>query len=393
MKCAVAGAGLMGRAIAKDLSKDPSIDEITVIDIDESRLTSCVAVSPKIKPLKLDVEDIDVLANAIEGHDVVAGALLHRHSPGLIRSAIKAGVSLVDLVGSEPELRLAMHDDAVKAGITIIPGFGLEPGLSNMLAGVGIERLARLETVRIFCGGIPRSPQPPLGYRVVFALESVLNACMRPARIVRDGVPKTVRSLSEVEEVVFRDPVGRCEAFIMDGLSTLAITIPEKHPEVKEVISKTVRYPGYAEKINFLIECGLFSDQPVKVNDCSVVPRKFLENVLRPVLSRGDERDITVLRVEVTGRPAHSHEDTPPKRVRYTFEIIDLYDEVERETSMARTTGYTCAIGCRLVMKGRVKSRGVVPVEHAFTGDLYETVKSELLARGIVISEKIEALA
>lgn len=393
MKCAVVGAGLMGRAIAKDLSKEPSIDQITVIDISESHLASCSAVSSKIKPLKSDVEDIDTLSKALKGHDVVAGALPHKYSLGLIRSVIKARVNLVDLVGSEPELRLSMHDDAARAGITIIPGFGLEPGLSNMLAGVGTERIDRLETVKILCGGIPRFPQPPFGYRIVFSLESVLNACMRPAKIVRNGVLKTVKPLSEVEEVVFKDPVGRCEAFIMDGLSTLAITIPKKHPEVKEVVSKTVRYPGYAEKFNFLIECGLLSDNPVKVNDHSVVPRKLLEAVLRPVLSKGDERDIAVLRVEVTGRSTRLQEIDPPKRVRYTFEIVDSYDEVERDTSMARTTAYTCAIGCRLVMKGCVKNHGIIPVEHAFAGDLYEIVKKQLLIRGIVISEKTEILS
>lgn len=387
MKVFVAGAGLMGKAIVSDLARDSKITEIKVVDINETKLTECATINNKVKTQSVDVTDEVRLADSMRGYDVAAGSLLHAHSPGLVRAAILTGVSLVDLVGSKPELRMAMHDDALKAGVTIIPGFGVAPGITNMLAAVGAERLSQRETIKILVGGIPRFPSPPLNYRVVYALDSVLNTILRKARVVIDGQLAKKEPLTEVEEIHIGKGIGICEAYLTDGLSTLTYTIPKKYPEIKEAMYKTIRYPGFVEKMKFLVDCGLFSTEEVSAGGVMVSPRKVLEAALQPILSTGDERDATVVRVEVVGTSKIGE-----KRIRWTFELLDLFDEETKTTSMARTTGYTCAIACRLVMQGKISSRGVVPVEEIFTGELYELMKSELATRGINITEKLEEL-
>lgn len=385
MKVLVAGAGLMAKAVVYDLAQDSSITEITVIDIDKENLAQCQALSPKVKTQVVDVTKEGMLEQAIKGHDIVAGSLLHKFSPSLVQACINSKVDLVDLVGSRPDLKMSFHQGALDAGVTIIPGLGVAPGLSNVLAGVGLNAVDEPELLKISVGGIPKYPEPPLNYRVVYALESVLNASARKAKVIRSGKVVEVDPLTEVEGISF-DEVGDLESFVTDGLSTLMITIPKDYPNIGEAVEKTVRYPGYAEKLKFLADCGLFNDQEITIDDVKVIPRKVLEASLRPILTRGRDEDVTVMRVEVVGKSKESG-----KRVRITYDLVDFFDEETKTTSMARTTGYSCAIGCRMVLKGLLP-KGVIPAEYAFGGELYPKLKRELSLRNINIVEKVEVI-
>ncbi|MEZ4559653.1 MAG: saccharopine dehydrogenase C-terminal domain-containing protein [Caldilineaceae bacterium] len=51
------------------------------------------------------------------------------------------------------------------------------------------------------------------------------------------------------------------------------------------------------------------------------------------------------------------------QRVRHTFDLLDRFDATTGTTSMARTTGYTCAIVARLVADGRFARPGICPPE------------------------------
>lgn len=89
--------------------------------------------------------------------------------------------------------------------------------------GRGFRKLDHVETAVIKVGGLPQQPHPPLGYRVVYALESYLNQYVRPALIVRDGQPVEVEPMADLELDDFPPPAGRCECFITDGLATLPL--------------------------------------------------------------------------------------------------------------------------------------------------------------------------
>ena len=61
-------------------------------------------------------------------------------------------------------------------------------------------------------------------------------------------------ALSEIE-LVDLPRIGTLEAFNTDGLRSLLYTLDI--PEMKE---KTLRYPGYAEKMRMLRETGFFDE-------------------------------------------------------------------------------------------------------------------------------------
>ena len=79
--------------------------------------------------------------------------------------------------------------------------------------------------------------------------------------------------------------------------------------------------------------------------------------------------------------------------MRYTYGLYDEYDRVSGTTSMARTTGFPCAIMARLVATGAFTEPGVFPLEHiAPCEGLFERMLKELGARNVNVTERIEQL-
>ncbi len=384
-KVLVLGAGLMGPAIASDLLKYGIAERVMVADIDPERVGEVVrCLGPeRCQGMVLDVWDRQALVDAMRQVEVVAGAYPAAAVAQVTEAAIEAGVSLADLTGSAEGFDIfAYHQRAVTAGVTLLPGCGVAPGLTNVLVGQGAARFDRVSEGVIYVGGLPLHPRPPLGYRVVFSMDALIDEYVVPALVIKEGRVVEVPALDGLEEVAFPDPVGVCEAFYTDGLGTMVRTGMQMG--FRELAEKTVRYPGHRDKVAFLRDCGFFSREPVRVDGVEVVPRRFTGALLGSLLEQGDEADVTVLRVVVRG-------ESQGKRGTWTFDMVDFYDHDNRVTSMARTTGYTCSILVGMLLRGRIAGPGVVPLEQVFAdAAMYEELREELGKRGMRITEQFE---
>ena len=180
-----------------------------------------------------------------------------------------------------------------------------------------------------------------------------------------------------LETINFPAPIGRCECFYTDGLSTLLQTLRR----ARQMDEKTIRWPGHAEQITTLIDCGLLETKPVIFHNQPITPREFVSNTLSRMLALGEERDLTLLRVEVSGK-RHG------RKMRRRYQMIDHYDGRHKITSMARTTSFPCSIAAQILASGRVQQKGLVPPEIAFTGDLRDELLDYVGRRGISIESK-----
>lgn len=388
-KVLVLGAGLMGPAIASDLVEFKIADKVVLTDLDPTRVAEGVkrvaesvgaSDAGRCEGKVLDLRDRRALIEAMRQADVVAGAYPVALVREVTEAALEAGVHLCDLTGSAEGFNIFDYDAAArKAGLTILPGCGLAPGLTNVLGGQGASRLdPPLEGV-LYVGGLPEKPLPPLDYRVVFSMDTVIDEYVAPALIVHEGKTTVVPALGDLEELTFPEPVGKCEAFWTYGLGTLAVTGPEMG--YKELSEKTVRYPGHRDKVLFLRDCGFLAKEPVTVDGVAVVPRRLTGAVLTPILQRGDEADVSVLRVVVRGHKGGG-------KAGWVFEMVDHFDRERRVTSMARTTGYTCSIIIGLLLRGSISARGVAPLEKVFTdARLYGELREEMAKRNMIIRE------
>jgi len=373
LKAVVLGCGLMGSVVARDLSRSVSVNEIAVFDTSLANLRRIEGV-PKVRPVVGDVCNADFIMQRVKEFDVAIGALPFSIDEKAVEAVARAGVSVVDLIDGLTHGRSEIDSIARKNGITILPACGVAPGLTNILTMHAVDSLDKTNEVHIKVGGLPQKREPPLNYRVTWSLEDVIEMYTRPARIVQNGELTEVEALTGLEKVTFPPPIGECEAFYTDGLSTLPSTIRN----VDYMDEKTIRYPGHADEIRTLIQCGLLDPKPIEFAGVQVSPREFTTKVLASRLTAGDGKDLTLLRIDVKG----SKED---HQVIHTFEMIDYYDEREKTTSMARTTAFPASIAAQMVANGEVGEKGIVPCELAFRGDRFTKFMKELNARGINI--------
>jgi len=69
---------------------------------------------------------------------------------------------------------------------------------------------------------------------------------------------------------------------------------------------------------------------------------------------------------------------------RYTYDLLDHYDETTQTSSMARTTGYTCTAIVDLVLNGDFQRIGISPPEFIGSDEgCYNNIFQYLKARGI----------
>jgi lysine 6-dehydrogenase len=264
---------------------------------------------------------------------------------------------------------------AQKKNITVIPDCGLAPGMVNILAEYGIRQLDTVESVRIFVGGLPQNPEPPLNYQIVYSLEGVLDYYTTLSWVLRGGKRTQVKALSEIEPIDFGGKVGELEAFhTAGGLSTMAFRYEGKIPTMEY---KTLRYPGHARIMEAIRELGLLELNPVDVKGMKVVPRDLVVAAMGPRLTKPDGHDLVALRVLVEGTKGG-------KRKKIGWELVDYYDDKHGISAMERSTGYSLSITGQMQARGEIGKAGVFTPDEAIPPAKYI---SELAERGVVIRE------
>jgi lysine 6-dehydrogenase len=379
MKMMVLGAGLQGCACAYDLLQNPAVSQVTLADLRLGQLPQFLAGNwgGRLRTLRLDVTDIAAVKAALQGHASVMSAIPYYYNAPMARAAVDAGCHFSDL-GGNTEIVLEqkkLDGQAAAKGLSVIPDCGLAPGMVNILAAEGIRRLDRAERVKVYVGGLPQSPEPPLNYQIVYSLEGALDYYTTPSWILRGGRPVQVDALSELEPVEFPAPVGTLEAFHTGGgISTLPFAYEGK---VDVMEYKTLRYPGHAAIMRPIRELGLLDIKPVEVKGQTVVPRDVFIAAVSPRLHKPQSRDLVALQVVVSGL-----KDGVRREVG--FRLIDYYDVEHGISAMMRTTGYSLSITGQMQADGRVTRKGVRTPDEAMP---FPSYVEELGKRGIRIEE------
>jgi len=379
MKMLVLGAGLQGCACAYDLLQQPAVRQVTLADLRPDTLPPFLAGDWKgrLRPVRLDVTDLAAVQETMRGHAAVMSAIPYYYNGPMARAAVEAGCHFSDLGGNTEIVfeQKKLHEQALAKGVSVIPDCGLAPGMVNILAAEGIRRLDRAEQVRIYVGGLPQSPEPPLNYQIVYSLEGALDYYTTPSWVLRGAKPVQVDALSEVEPVEFPAPVGTLEAFHTGGgISTLPFAYEGK-VEVMEY--KTLRYPGHVAVMRPIRELGLLGIKPLEVKGQTVVPRDVFIAAVQPKLHKPQGRDLVALQVQVSGQKGGR-----PHAVR--SRLIDYFDAEHGISAMMRTTGYSLSITGQMQADGRITEKGVRTPDEAVP---FRAYVDELGRRGIRIEE------
>jgi lysine 6-dehydrogenase len=379
MRMLVLGAGLQGSACAYDLLQNPEVKEVRLADHHTGHLAQFLAPysGERLIFTTLDVRDKEAVLALMRQSDAAMSAIPYYFNFELAAIAVDAGIHFSDLGGNTEIVfkQKTLDEAAKKKGITIIPDCGLAPGMVNILAEHAIRQLDAVETVRIYVGGLPQRPEPPLNYQIVYSLEGVLDYYTTLSSVLRKGKLTHVKALSEIEAVNFGGSLGELEGFhTAGGLSTMAFRYEGKIPTMEY---KTLRYPGHARIMEAIRELGLLDLNPVDVKGVKVVPRDLVVAAMGPRLTKPNAHDLVALRVYAEGT-----KDGKPKRIGW--EMVDYYDEENGISAMERSTGYSLSITGQMQALGEIGKAGVFTPDEAVPAEKYIR---ELAARGVMIRE------
>ncbi len=267
----IAGLGIQGAAIAYALHILEY--EVKAVEISDSNIETASKLLDDLDvPVSVVQDDITVNFPS-DKPDILISALPFHLNYDLALRCIDNGVRYCDLGGNNT-VSEKICNAAINAGteFPVMPDLGLAPGIANIIAEIGYRKVGSADTLKIRVGGLPVHPKGTLKYGMTFNPQGLYNEYHEKCLMLRDGEVITVDPLTEIEKLHF-DGVGELAAFnTSGGIANLLDTMSERG--VKNCNYKTIRFPGHAELIRFmLVECGMsqetFSD--AVLNACGYI--------------------------------------------------------------------------------------------------------------------------
>lgn len=375
VKVAVLGGGLVGTPMVLDLNKEEGI-HVKLADIKEKNLER--AKTEGVECTQMNLLEEGKLESFVADADYIINALPGKIGYLSLKRAVLAGKSGVD-IAFYPEDFSELQEIAEEKGVYWVVDMGVAPGMSHLLSAFAASQLDEAHDIKIYVGGLPKDTNTYWQYKAPFSPSDVLEEYTRPARFVRKGEEISMPALTDLEILEF-PVVGELEAFNSDGLRSLISSL-----NVPNMIEKTLRYPGYINKINVLKETGLFSQKEKGIKGGNIKPLDLLSDLLFEQWKLGeDDVDFTVMQIKVQGI-LKGEEQTI---------VYDLYDEYCPSTrihSMARTTGYAATSVLGIMIDGMFNIPGVHPPEMlAFQENIVLEVLNRLKKRGVVYKKSIK---
>jgi len=366
---AVLGAGAMGSAAAVLLARHDDVD-LLVLDVDGARARRVAEqVGAEGRGFDPTTDELEVL---LRGVRAVAACIPYRVNLPTMEAALAAGCHYADLGGlfHTTKKQLELHDRFVAAGVSAVLGIGSAPGLTNVLAKLGADRLDTVTSIDMVDGAVELSADGG-AFGVPYSVDTVLDEFTLPAMVFEGGELKEVPAASGVIDWDFPEPVGRQPA--MFTLHSEPATLPSTIPGVRDVRWRLALPKAIHDGFAFLTQVGLASTEPVWTESGEVAPREVLAAVLsRLPVPEGDPSDVEFLDVRVAGT-----KDGRPAEHRA---IARFEPSPEGLSAGAFGTAIPIAVTARWMAAGRV-APGVHPPEVAFDAEVFiEDLRTEGVA-------------
>lgn len=369
MKIAITGgAGRQSLAAIYDFVDTVDVEKIGLFDINEEALAhrKNLVNSEKIETAVIDLKDTPALSKALEEYDVVINGSSHVFNMDVMNACLESKTHYTDLGGlfHWATEQLTRHEDFKKAGITGIVGSGSAPGIVNVFAKYAVDRLDTVDTVLILDAIINRSAS---GYAFVppYALNTIIEEFTMSNYEFVDGKHEELPPFSGKLTVDFPEPYGTLNLYNMIHSEVATMPISFKDKGIKNVAFKLALPSLFEERLRFLIENGLGSEEPIMVKGVPVVPRDFLMEVFETKTGAkfSTPDDMKLLRVIVEGTK-------DGKAVTYEIET-DLHHHPWGLSNGHFTVGYPAAITAKMLGRNQVKEAGFFSGEQIIDTEIY----------------------
>lgn len=306
MRVLIVGAGGQGGACASILSRQDSIEEIRLVDLNESIAADVAAhiESPKIKIGTVNATDSDDVARAADGVDVVIDMVMPWMVPFVMKGALKAGANYINTAFDVPYWDefiagtviedLPLCKEFKEAGLTAIFGCGFAPGWTNVLARRLANRLDQVESIRMRVGKATILPdQKPYDWMMRpwnpgWSPKQALIDCASPTYALEDGKFIKYGPFTGIDDYEFSEPIGKLP--ITHHSHEETYSMPSTFKGLKNIDFKYFLQPQTA----IFNALGLCSQQEIDINGTKVKPIDVVsELVAKPgnsIFSATDEQ-------------------------------------------------------------------------------------------------------
>ena len=379
MKITVLGAGAIGSAVAYDLCQR---DEVARVQVCEARPATLRAfrqtwAHPKLRTYLADARDAQTLDPILTGSACIVSCAAPELNVTLARQAVEMGAHFVDLGGpdairEEEETLAALAERRQR---WVVTGSGLAPGLAGMLVLRGLKALDEAHAAHVRVGDVPTDSLQPFNYRLAHSAEKLIEDYTQPVPVLRNGVVEMKEPMTGIETVDV-EGFGEMEAFYAgNGLGAIARALEGR---LDRLDAKTLRYPGHASQMRFLLDLGLADTTSIDVRT-HLTYRDILLRRMRKRLG-GAYHDAVVVRVEIEGRKAG-------EEGRLIYEMVDHFDEETGLSAMQRCTGFPAAAAAVILGSRQVPGGGAGAAEEVLPFGPFFAMMDE---NGLTVQERWE---
>lgn len=411
--------------------------KITVGDVNEAAARARIGNAANTKAIAFDIKK-EGAETVIAAHDLVISVLPAMHHPVAAKFCLKHRKHLITASYVSHDM-LALNADAKNAGLLFLNECGLDPGIDHMSAMQVIDRLRSeggdLFSFESFTGGLiapETDPGNPWRYKFTWNPRNVVTAGQGAAKFLQEGQYKYIpyqqlfKRITSVEVPGY----GRYEGYAnRDSLGYRSLYGLQ---HIKTMLRGTLRHEGFCAAWDVLVQLGCTDDTYPMEGVSTMTHRSFLNsftgyNATRKLEEKvSKQTGITVDGPELAklrwsglldetpvglneGTPAQVLEHILNKKWRLAANDKDMIvmwhrfryakdgrgQEIQAtlvakgdddiHTAMAKTVGLPLGIAAKLLLEGKIKSRGVVvPV----TKEFYDPILSELKTMGVELGEK-----
>lgn len=369
MKVLQLGVGAVGEVNARVAAQEPEVSAVVLADVDEARVRAVAAKLPagKAETLVLDASDRAALVRAAEGVDFVLNALATAWDIPVMEACLEARVNYLDMgTGGPREItgtadldeQLALDDEFKKRDLTAMVSFGIDPGVSDVFARSLYDEFDTVESLTVLDGD--NGAVDGYEFACSFSPETMIEECLLPPCVFRDGAEARNEALSVSREFDFPAPVGRLKLWNVDHEEAQLMPQYLSGKGLRHAAFFIALDDRFVEAERVFRALGLNRRQPVEFDGALVSPIRFVAaHFPQPAELAGKLHGAvcvgTLCEGTLGGRPAR----------RFMYQTTS-HDEAWERWGVQGTgwqTGASAAVAVRLFARGAVTRRGVVPPE------------------------------
>jgi saccharopine dehydrogenase-like NADP-dependent oxidoreductase len=430
----VLGAGLSSSYLIKYLLANAKKENwhITVADQSLALAESKIKKHPLAKAIALDVSNKEQREAEIKKADIVVSLLPPTLHILAAKECIKCKKHLVTASYISDEMK-SLHNQALKADVLFLNEIGLDPGIDHLSAMEMIHGIqtkgGEIVSFKSYCGGLvaPEFDNNPWNYKFTWNPRNVILAGQATAKYLEDVQVKFIpanRIFTQTQDVSVKG-CGKFESYA--NRDSLGYIEPYGITSARTVLRGTLRKKGYSLNWNNLVKLGLTDDTfqiqhshemsyrnllcafIPSANDANIEdklseflnisksskeykritwlgllsndliglknasPAQILQNLLQQKwkLEKTD-LDMIVMKHEITYKLG--------SKIQKADSTLVVKGEDAVYTAMAKTVGLPLAIATKLILQGKINSRGVqIPVHEEF----YKPILKELEKFGV----------